>query len=73
MVSEKPEAQAKWTTFEVRTPYSPLYRGKIAKDARLALEQKTGKKVVTGESFLPAATRNAVQLSGKNKKKVKEK
>lgn len=26
--------------------------GKIAKDARLALEQKTGKKVVTGENFL---------------------
>jgi DNA-damage-inducible protein D len=27
--------------------------GKIAKDARLALEQKTGKEVVTGENFLP--------------------
>lgn len=27
--------------------------GKIAKDARLALEQKTGKKVVTNENFLP--------------------
>ncbi len=27
--------------------------GKIAKDARLALEQKTGKKVITNESFLP--------------------
>jgi len=27
--------------------------GKIAKDARLALELKTGKKVVTGENFLP--------------------
>lgn len=27
--------------------------GKIAKNARLALEQKTGKRVVTGESFLP--------------------
>lgn len=27
--------------------------GKIAKDARLALEQKTGKKVVTGENYLP--------------------
>jgi DNA-damage-inducible protein D len=27
--------------------------GKIAKGARLALEQKTGKSVVTGESFLP--------------------
>jgi len=27
--------------------------GKIAKDARLALEQKTGKKVVTNDNFLP--------------------
>jgi len=30
--------------------------GKIAKDARLALEQKTGKKVITSENFLPPAT-----------------
>ena len=30
--------------------------GKIAKDARLALEEKTGKKVVTPENFLPPAT-----------------
>ncbi|HNW89734.1 MAG TPA: Bro-N domain-containing protein [Bacteroidales bacterium] len=29
--------------------------GKIAKDARIALEKKTGKKVVTGENFLPPA------------------
>jgi hypothetical protein len=29
--------------------------GKIAKDARLALEQKTRQKVVTGENFLPPA------------------
>ena len=27
--------------------------GKIAKQARLALEAKTGKRVVTGENFLP--------------------
>ncbi len=27
--------------------------GKIAKDARVALESKTGKKVITGENFLP--------------------
>jgi len=27
--------------------------GKIAKDARVALEQKTGKNIVTGENFLP--------------------
>lgn len=30
--------------------------GKIAKDARIALEQKAGKKVVTGENFLPPAS-----------------
>lgn len=29
--------------------------GKIAKDARLALEQKTGKKIITDENFLPPA------------------
>ena len=27
--------------------------GKIAKDARIALEEKTGKSVVTGENYLP--------------------
>jgi hypothetical protein len=27
--------------------------GRIAKKARLDLEQKTGKRVVTGENFLP--------------------
>lgn len=32
--------------------------GKIAKDARLALEQNTGKKVVTGENYLPPAKPN---------------
>jgi hypothetical protein len=35
--------------------------GKIAKDARLALEQKTGKKVVTKDSFLPP-TKNIKKL-----------
>src|ERR1700722_9037765 len=30
--------------------------GTIAKDARLALEAKTGKKVVSGENFLPPAS-----------------
>lgn len=29
--------------------------GKIAKDARLQLEQRTGQKVVTGDNFLPAS------------------
>jgi hypothetical protein len=28
--------------------------GKIAKDARKALEQKTGKPIITGENFLPS-------------------
>jgi hypothetical protein len=32
--------------------------GRIAKNARLALEQKTGKNVVTGENFLPAKKEN---------------
>lgn len=32
--------------------------GKIAKDAKLALEEKTGKKVVTPDNFLPPATEN---------------
>ena len=31
--------------------------GRIAKKARLELEAKTGKKVVTGESFLPPAAK----------------
>jgi DNA-damage-inducible protein D len=30
----------------------------MAKDARLALEQKTGRKVVTGENFLPPSKMN---------------
>ena len=30
--------------------------GRIAKKARLELEAKTGKKVVTGENFLPPTT-----------------
>ena len=32
--------------------------GKIAKDARLALENKTGRKVITGENFLPPSKQN---------------
>jgi prophage antirepressor-like protein len=36
--------------------------GRIAKKARLELEQKTGKRVVTGENFLPSA---------KSRKKIK--
>lgn len=37
--------------------------GKIAKDARLALEEKTGKKVITKENFLPPAkTKNIKKL-----------
>jgi hypothetical protein len=40
--------------------------GKIAKDARLALEEKTGKKVITSENFLPPA-KDKKQLGTKNK------
>jgi DNA-damage-inducible protein D len=32
--------------------------GKIAKDARLALENKTGRKVITGGNFLPPSKQN---------------
>jgi DNA-damage-inducible protein D len=32
--------------------------GKIAKDARLALENKTGKKVITVDNFLPPSKQN---------------
>lgn len=39
--------------------------GRIAKGARLELEQKTGKRVVTGENFLPSAkTRKKIEGSG---------
>lgn len=41
--------------------------GKIAKDARLALEQKTGRKVITGENFLPPAKENKKLKVGKKK------
>ena len=38
--------------------------GRIAKGARLELEQKTGKSVVTGENFLPPAkTRKRIKGS----------
>ena len=40
--------------------------GKIAKDARLALEQKTGRKVITGENFLPPS--KTKKLDNKNEK-----
>lgn len=38
--------------------------GRIAKDARIALEQKTGKRVITSENFLPPA---------KEKKQIRKK
>jgi hypothetical protein len=44
--------------------------GKIAKDARLALEQKTNKKVITPENFLPPAPQNKV-LKEQRKNKLK--
>jgi len=39
--------------------------GKIAKNARLELEQKTGKSVVTGENFLPPANQKRKLNTGK--------
>ena len=41
--------------------------GKIAKDARLALEDKTGKKVITGENFLPPSKKTK-EIRNRNKK-----
>ena len=38
--------------------------GRIAKNARLALEQKTGKKIVSGENFLPVP-QSRKKLKGK--------
>ena len=42
--------------------------GAIAKDARLALEAKTGKRVVTGENFLPPG-KEKKQIESKRKKR----
>jgi hypothetical protein len=35
--------------------------GKIAKDARIALEQKTGKSVITGDNYLPPAPKKIIK------------
>lgn len=43
--------------------------GGIAKKARRELEAKTGKKVVTGESFLPPGTRASLQSKVSKKRK----
>ena len=43
--------------------------GSIAKKARLELEQKTGKKVVTGENYLPPSTIKKIKPNTLNKKK----
>ena len=40
--------------------------GRIAKDARLALENKTGKKVITGENFLPPSKQIKKMQNAKN-------
>jgi hypothetical protein len=40
--------------------------GRIAKKARLELEQKTGKSVVTGDNFLPPSGNTAKQIRGHN-------
>lgn len=42
--------------------------GKIAKDARLALENKTGRKVITSENFLPPAKESLKLKPGRKKK-----
>jgi len=45
--------------------------GGIAKKARLELEQKTGKKVVTEENYLPPSTIKKIKRNTSNKKKKK--
>ncbi len=40
--------------------------GKIAKKARLELEQKTGKNVVTGENFLPPSARKQIKTESED-------
>lgn len=41
--------------------------GNIAKKARLELESKTGKKVITADNYLPQTQRQALKKSGRNK------
>ncbi|MBI3563194.1 MAG: Bro-N domain-containing protein [Gammaproteobacteria bacterium] len=43
--------------------------GNIAKKARLELESKTGKKVITADNYLPSARRQALKKSGRHKTK----
>ena len=50
------------STFVFKNAEAGKKWGKIAKDARLRLEAQTGRKVITGENFLPPA---------KEKKKLK--
>ena len=45
--------------------------GHIAKEARIKLENKTGKSVVTGENFLPPSTKKSLPMSNAIKKKRK--
>jgi hypothetical protein len=41
---------------------SPAHKGgKIAKNARLELEEKTGKKVVTGQNFLKSKEQKKIK------------
>ena len=44
--------------------------GGIAKRAKIELEKKTGKKVVTSESYLPPSTKKALKPKTKKKSKV---
>jgi len=44
--------------------------GQIAKRARLELESQTGKKVVTGENFLPPGKAKAIRWAKLRKKSL---
>ena len=47
--------------------------GRIAKKARLELEQKTGKSVVTGENFLPPASQKIQLKDSKMRMEINDK
>jgi len=45
--------------------------GNIAKEARIALEKKTGKKVITRENYLPSSAAKKIKKDKSSRKKAK--
>ncbi len=52
-LSTRQIAESAWATGMAENKTAAKTGGRIAKRARLELEEKTGKKIVTGENFLP--------------------